>query len=121
MPQEQMLALVAADIVLVPLEAQIPGALIVIASGEPGEPEYLKGAPLKIAVIGCGYVGLPLGLRFAEAGPASSALIPIQTKSPSSMMATATSDTVRQFRSTCRRRISRRQATLLTSQRWTLS
>jgi UDP-N-acetyl-D-glucosamine dehydrogenase len=30
--------------------------------------EYFKGAQLKVGVIGCGYVGLPLGLRFAEAG-----------------------------------------------------
>ncbi len=29
---------------------------------------YFKNANLKIGVIGCGYVGLPLGLRFAEAG-----------------------------------------------------
>src|SRR5438067_3899576 len=32
------------------------------------KPEYFKGSQLKVAVIGCGYVGLPLGLRFAEAG-----------------------------------------------------
>jgi len=32
------------------------------------KPEFFKGAQLKVAVIGCGYVGLPLGLRFAEAG-----------------------------------------------------
>ena len=31
-------------------------------------PEYFKGAQLRVGVIGCGYVGLPLGLRFAEAG-----------------------------------------------------
>jgi UDP-N-acetyl-D-glucosamine dehydrogenase len=31
-------------------------------------PEFFKGAQLKVGVIGCGYVGLPLGLRFAEAG-----------------------------------------------------
>jgi len=31
-------------------------------------PEYFKGAQLKVAIIGCGYVGLPLALRFAEAG-----------------------------------------------------
>ncbi len=30
--------------------------------------EYFKGAHLKVGIIGCGYVGLPLGLRFAEAG-----------------------------------------------------
>ena len=32
------------------------------------KPEYFKGARLKVGIIGCGYVGLPLGLRFAEAG-----------------------------------------------------
>jgi UDP-N-acetyl-D-glucosamine dehydrogenase len=32
------------------------------------KPEFFKGSQLKVAVIGCGYVGLPLGLRFAEAG-----------------------------------------------------
>jgi len=31
-------------------------------------PEYFKGAHLRVGIIGCGYVGLPLGLRFAEAG-----------------------------------------------------
>jgi UDP-N-acetyl-D-glucosamine dehydrogenase len=30
--------------------------------------EYFKGSQLKVGIIGCGYVGLPLGLRFAEAG-----------------------------------------------------
>ncbi len=32
------------------------------------KPEFFKGAQLKVGIIGCGYVGLPLGLRFAEAG-----------------------------------------------------
>jgi UDP-N-acetyl-D-glucosamine dehydrogenase len=32
------------------------------------KPEYFKGAALKVGIIGCGYVGLPLALRFAEAG-----------------------------------------------------
>ena len=32
------------------------------------KPEYFKGAQLRVGIIGCGYVGLPLGLRFAEAG-----------------------------------------------------
>ncbi len=32
------------------------------------KPEFFKGAQLKVGVIGCGYVGLPLALRFAEAG-----------------------------------------------------
>src|SRR5580704_8189309 len=31
-------------------------------------PEYFKGSQLRVGVIGCGYVGLPLGLRFAETG-----------------------------------------------------
>jgi UDP-N-acetyl-D-glucosamine dehydrogenase len=31
-------------------------------------PESFKGAQLKVGIIGCGYVGLPLALRFAEAG-----------------------------------------------------
>jgi UDP-N-acetyl-D-glucosamine dehydrogenase len=31
-------------------------------------PEFFKGSQLKVGIIGCGYVGLPLGLRFAEAG-----------------------------------------------------
>src|SRR5579863_3744684 len=32
------------------------------------KPEFFKGSQLKVGIIGCGYVGLPLGLRFAEAG-----------------------------------------------------
>jgi UDP-N-acetyl-D-glucosamine dehydrogenase len=32
------------------------------------KPEFFKGTQLRVAIIGCGYVGLPLGLRFAEAG-----------------------------------------------------
>jgi UDP-N-acetyl-D-glucosamine dehydrogenase len=32
------------------------------------KPEFFKGFQLKVAIIGCGYVGLPLALRFAEAG-----------------------------------------------------
>ncbi len=31
-------------------------------------PEFFKGTQLRVAIIGCGYVGLPLALRFAEAG-----------------------------------------------------
>src|SRR6202047_1154502 len=31
-------------------------------------PEFFKGAQLKGAIMGWGYVGLPLALRFAEAG-----------------------------------------------------
>jgi len=31
-------------------------------------PEYFKGARLRVGISGCEYVGLPLGLRFAEAG-----------------------------------------------------
>src|SRR6267142_397316 len=32
------------------------------------KPEFFKGAQLKVGIIGCGYVGLQLALRFAEAG-----------------------------------------------------
>jgi UDP-N-acetyl-D-glucosamine dehydrogenase len=31
-------------------------------------PEFFAGKGLKIGIIGCGYVGLPLALRFAESG-----------------------------------------------------
>jgi len=34
----------------------------------PETPKFFKGAQLKVGIIGCGYVGLPLALRFAEAG-----------------------------------------------------
>src|SRR4029077_18724672 len=32
------------------------------------KPEFFKGAQLMVGIIGSGYVGLPLALRFAEAG-----------------------------------------------------
>src|ERR1700722_4091901 len=32
------------------------------------KPEFFKSSQLKVGIIGCGYGGLPLGLRFAEAG-----------------------------------------------------
>lgn len=32
------------------------------------KPEFFKGSQLKVGIVGCGYVGLPLALRFAEAG-----------------------------------------------------
>ena len=32
------------------------------------KPEYFQGKELRVGIIGCGYVGLPLALRFAEAG-----------------------------------------------------
>src|SRR5207245_4177221 len=32
------------------------------------KPEFFKGAQLKVGIIGCGYVGLALALRCAEAG-----------------------------------------------------
>ena len=32
------------------------------------KPEHFQGAELRVGIIGCGYVGLPLALRFAEAG-----------------------------------------------------
>ncbi len=35
---------------------------------EPRLPEFFKGPGLRIGVIGCGYVGLPLILRYAELG-----------------------------------------------------
>lgn len=31
-------------------------------------PEFFETSPLNVGIIGCGYVGLPLALRFAEAG-----------------------------------------------------
>ena len=31
-------------------------------------PEFFAGKDLKIGIIGCGYVGLPLALRFADVG-----------------------------------------------------
>lgn len=31
-------------------------------------PEFFAGKNVKVGIIGCGYVGLPLGLRFAELG-----------------------------------------------------
>lgn len=34
----------------------------------PRTPEFFQGKDLRIGIIGCGYVGLPLALRFAEAG-----------------------------------------------------
>jgi UDP-N-acetyl-D-glucosamine dehydrogenase len=32
------------------------------------KPEFFQGKNLKVGIIGCGYVGLPLALRFAESG-----------------------------------------------------
>ncbi|HET9400172.1 MAG TPA: nucleotide sugar dehydrogenase [Candidatus Acidoferrales bacterium] len=32
------------------------------------KPEFFKGSQLNVGIIGCGYVGLPLALRFVEAG-----------------------------------------------------
>jgi len=32
------------------------------------KPEFFLGKELRVGIIGCGYVGLPLALRFAEAG-----------------------------------------------------
>ena len=31
-------------------------------------PEYFAGKPLAVGIIGCGYVGLPLALRYAGVG-----------------------------------------------------
>src|SRR5579872_4204998 len=32
------------------------------------KPEFFTGKDIKIGIIGCGYVGLPLALRFADVG-----------------------------------------------------
>src|SRR5271163_3546399 len=32
------------------------------------KPEFFAGKDLKVGIIGCGYVGLPLALRFADVG-----------------------------------------------------
>ena len=32
------------------------------------QPEYFAGKDIRIGIIGCGYVGLPLALRFADVG-----------------------------------------------------
>jgi UDP-N-acetyl-D-glucosamine dehydrogenase len=32
------------------------------------KPEFFSGKGIKVGIIGCGYVGLPLGLRFADVG-----------------------------------------------------
>jgi UDP-N-acetyl-D-glucosamine dehydrogenase len=39
-----------------------------IASMPEPTPEFFRGSDLRVGVIGCGYVGLPLLLRFAEVG-----------------------------------------------------
>ena len=36
--------------------------------GADRKPEFFSGKDLRIGIIGCGYVGLPLALRFAETG-----------------------------------------------------
>ena len=32
------------------------------------KPEFFAGKGIKVGIIGCGYVGLPLALRFADEG-----------------------------------------------------
>ena len=32
------------------------------------KPEFFAGKGIRIGIIGCGYVGLPLALRFADVG-----------------------------------------------------
>ncbi len=32
------------------------------------KPEFFAGKNIKVGIIGCGYVGLPLALRFADVG-----------------------------------------------------
>jgi UDP-N-acetyl-D-glucosamine dehydrogenase len=49
----------------------MPGALSTASGGEnkvERTPEYFAGKPLAIGIIGCGYVGLPLALRYAATG-----------------------------------------------------
>ena len=36
--------------------------------GADRKPEFFAGKDIRIGIIGCGYVGLPLALRFAETG-----------------------------------------------------
>ena len=36
--------------------------------GSDRKPDFFKGKEIKIGIIGCGYVGLPLALRFADVG-----------------------------------------------------
>src|SRR5271154_3545182 len=36
--------------------------------GAERKPEFFAGKDIKIGIIGCGYVGLPLALRFADEG-----------------------------------------------------
>jgi len=44
------------------------------------KPEFFKGAQLKVAIIGCGYVGLPLALRLPKLATKSPDSTPIRTK-----------------------------------------
>jgi len=36
--------------------------------GADRKPEFFSGKDIQIGIIGCGYVGLPLALRFADVG-----------------------------------------------------
>jgi hypothetical protein len=39
-----------------------------IGMGADRKPDFFTGKEIKIGIIGCGYVGLPLALRFADVG-----------------------------------------------------
>src|ERR1700741_2473135 len=57
---------VAREFRLAPPSTEIRSGLHPMATDR--RPEFFKGTQLKVGIIGCGYVGLPLALRFAEAG-----------------------------------------------------
>ena len=44
------------------------------------KPEFFAGKDIKIGIIGCGYVGLPLALRFADVGQRSPDSTPTSEK-----------------------------------------
>src|ERR1700688_1934713 len=44
------------------------------------KPEFFAGKDIKIGIIGCGYVGLPLALRFADVGQRVTGFDTDQTK-----------------------------------------
>ncbi len=50
------------------LGAAVPTGDATLAMPTDRKPEFFKGSQLRVGIIGCGYVGLPLALRFAEAG-----------------------------------------------------
>ena len=44
------------------------------------KPEFFKGAQLKVGIIGCGYVGLPLAVEYAKAGFSVTGIDVLQAK-----------------------------------------